>query len=301
MKRKTNIILFLALILIVSMATTLFILKSRDKKNQQGKSEITYNEVNDKLREDESKDKEKKVKEEKNKDRFEGMELKDNSVGIPILYYHSVEESKDNELRISPEKFRKQLKYLKDNNYITLTLEEAYAYIKDNKSVPKNSVVITFDDGYKDNYDNAFPILKEFDYTATVFVISGLIDKDPNYLNSDEIKEMAKGGIEIGSHTVNHEKLVDISKEEQKQTLTKSKEDLEKLTGKPVTSIAYPFGVFDDNIIKLTEEAGYKLGFTINKGWGKGSENPLKLSRVYVSAFITDENFKERISKSNYN
>ncbi|WP_443659102.1 polysaccharide deacetylase family protein [Clostridium algidicarnis] len=297
MKKRSKIIIGLALIFVVSVLSVSLILKVRNNDNISENNKV--NATKDSKEEDQENSEEEK-KEEELEDRFEGMELKDNLVGVPILYYHSVEKSEDNELRIAPEKFRGQLKYLKDNNYVSLTLQELQSYITQNMPIPKNSVVITFDDGYKDNYDNAYPILKEFGYTATIFVISGLIDKDPNYLNSDHIKEMSKNGIEIGSHSINHENLLEISKEDKIETITKSKQDLEKLIEKPVISIAYPFGKFNDDIVNITKGAGYTLGFTIDKGWGNGKEDPLKLSRVYISAFITDESFKERISKAQY-
>ncbi|SUY47972.1 polysaccharide deacetylase family protein [Clostridium putrefaciens] len=305
MKKQSKIIIALALILICSIFCGSLILKVRNNDNisKNNKVNATNNskeEEQGKVKENNQKHNVNEKKAEKLENRFEGMELKDNLVGVPILYYHSVEKSEDNELRISPKKFRGQLKYLKDNNYVSLTLQELQSYITQNKPIPKNSVVITFDDGYKDNYDNAYPILKEFGYTATIFVISGLIDKDPNYLNSDHIKEMSKNGVEIGSHSINHDNLLEISKEDKIETITKSKQDLEKLIEKPVISIAYPFGKFNDDIVNITKDAGYTLGFTIDKGWGNGKEDPLKLSRVYISAFITDESFKERISKSQY-
>lgn len=293
MKKQSKIMVGIALLFVISVISGLLISKVRSNNN------ISANNKGSSIK-DSKEEKEKDSSNEKKEDRFEGMELKDNVAGIPILYYHSVEESEDNELKISPEKFRGQLKYLKDNNYVSLTLQELQHYIIDNKPIPKNSVVITFDDGYKDNYDNAYPILKEFGYTATIFVITGLIDKDPNYLNSNHIKEMSKNGIEIGSHSINHENLLEISKENKIETITKSKQDLEKLIEKPVISIAYPFGKFNNDVVNITKDAGYTLGFTINKGWGNGKEDPLELSRVYISAFITDESFKERISKAQY-
>lgn len=297
MKKQSKIMVGIALLFVISVISGLLISKVRSNNNISANNKVSS--IKD-SKEEKEKDSSNEKKEEKLEDRFEGMELKDNVVGVPILYYHSVEESEDNELKISPEKFRGQLKYLKDNNYVSLTLQELQLYIIDNKPIPKNSVVITFDDGYKDNYDNAYSILKEFGYTATIFVITGLIDKDPNYLNSNHIKEMSKNGIEIGSHSINHEKLLEISKENKIETITKSKQDLEKLIEKPVISIAYPFGKFNDDVVNITKDAGYTLGFTINKGWGNGKEDPLKLSRVYISAFITDESFKERISKAQY-
>ena len=92
------------------------------------------------------------------------------------------------------DKLREQLQTIKDNGYTTLTMSELNDYLFKNKPIPEKSVIITFDDGYRDNYTNAFPILKEFNMNATIFVISSYINRDL-YLTSDEIKEMSDYGI----------------------------------------------------------------------------------------------------------
>lgn len=247
--------------------------------------------------------KEEPLKEEtQDKQKEKEVLLKDNSKGIPILYYHSVyDNAKKDEVVIDPNKFREQMKYLKDNGYITLTLKEVYNYIKNNEKVPEKSVAITFDDGWVDNYDNAFPVLKEFGFKATIFTITDLIDTHHLYLKSDQIKEMSDYGIDFGSHTLNHDKLDEIKSEDRKLNLNKSKEKLEKITQKEVISIAYPFGSYDEEVIKDTKSLGYKLGFTINSGWANGESNLFEIQRVYVNGNASMDVFKERINNPNYN
>lgn len=289
MKNKRYIIVLITALIILLVGILAFNAKNK-----------TYTDYINKANEEEPLKDDTLIEEEKNLEE-DNVLLKDNSIGIPILYYHSVfEDSKKDEVVIDTEKFREQMKYLKDNNYKTLTLDETYNYIKNNEKVPEKSVVITFDDGWIDNYDNAFPILKEFNFKATIFVITDLVDAHHLYLKSDQIKEMSDYGIEFGSHTLNHDNLLDISKEKRKKTLEESKVFLEKITQKPVISIAYPFGVYDQSVLKATNDLGYKLGFTTNKGWVNNKSELLELERVYVNGNAPMEVFKERISNPNY-
>ncbi|MCJ7691048.1 MAG: polysaccharide deacetylase family protein, partial [Clostridiaceae bacterium] len=93
--------------------------------------------------------------------------VKHNDKGIPVLMYHAIGYEKGNTARVPKENFKEQMKYLKDNGYVTLTLDEAYDFFSNNKPIPEKSVVLTFDDGYVDNYVEALPILKEFGFKAT--------------------------------------------------------------------------------------------------------------------------------------
>ena len=196
---------------------------------------------------------------------FDEATLINDNRGVPVLYYHSVRESADNEVTITPEMLKTQLKYIKDEGYVTLTLSELKAYLLNNSPIPNKSIVITFDDGYMDNYYNAFPILKDFNMVATIFCITSKLDGS-YYLSKDAINEMSNYGIDIQSHTVNHPKLDKMTYDEQLTELKESKKTLESITGKKVDSIAYPFGDFNDDSIKAAKDAGYTLGFTTKRG-----------------------------------
>ena len=215
-----------------------------------------------------------------------------NTKGIPILYYHSVRPTEDNELIISPEKLKEQLEFLKSEGYQSLSLKEFSEYILNNAPVPEKSVLITFDDGYMDNYANAFPVLKELNMKAVIFCITFKLDGS-YYLSNDAIKEMTDYGIDIQSHTVNHDDLSSLNYQDTLTTLKNSKENLESITNSKIYAIAYPYGKFNDNTFDAAKNAGYTLGFITNTGLAKPSDDPLKLKRIYISSEYNLDTFKK--------
>ncbi|MBU5486231.1 polysaccharide deacetylase family protein [Clostridium sp. MSJ-11] len=223
-----------------------------------------------------------------------------NDRAIPVLMYHSINYEEGNELMVPKEQFREQMNYLYENGYTTLTLNQLYDFFINNKPIPEKSVVITLDDGYKDNYTNAFPILKEFNFNAVVFVITNNIDNHKNFLTSEQILEMDKNGIEIQSHTANHERLPTLSYENQVRTLKVSKEFLEKLLNKESLYIAYPYGDANSDTIKAAKEAGYKMAFTTKGTWSDKTDGILSLDRVYISANFDMDEFHRRLTNKDY-
>lgn len=232
---------------------------------------------------------------------FKNGILKYNDKSIPVIMYHSIDYEAGNELRIPKETFREQMKYLKDNGYTTLTFDELYSFMTNNKPVPEKSVVLTFDDGYKDNYDNAYPILKEYGFNATIFVITNCIDKDKAFLTSKQLNEMEKNGIDIESHTLNHDKLDRLSYDKQVETLKGSKDYLEKLLNKKIKYIGYPYGEYNNNTIKSAKDTGYNMAFTTESGWANKQQGIYTLHRVYISANHSIKEFERRIADPNYN
>lgn len=231
---------------------------------------------------------------------FTGPNLKYNNKGIPVLMYHSIAYEKGNELRIPKEKFREQMRFLKEKGYTTLTLDELYEFFVNNSPVPEKSVVLTFDDGYVDNYTNAYPILKEFGFNAVVFIITNNIDNLKGYLTSDQIIELAKNGIEVQSHTVNHEKLSTLNYNKQLETLKNSKKFLENTLGRKISYIAYPYGNWNKNTIKAIKEADYKMAFTTSGTWSDKSDGIYTLDRVYISDNFDINEFHRRLTNRNY-
>lgn len=229
------------------------------------------------------------------------VSTKSNNTGIPVLMYHSVMYEKGNQLRIPKEKFYDQMKYLKDNEYTTLTLDELYNFLVNNKLVPEKSIVITFDDGYVDNYTNAYPVLKEFGFKATIFVITCTVDTNSSYLTSSQLKELEANGIQIEGHTVRHVELNKLSYAAQLKTLKDSKKLLDELLHKDVKYMAYPSGKYNEDTIKAAKESGYKMALTTMGGWADKSDGILTLNRVYISSLASVEDFKYRITHPNYN
>lgn len=292
--KKKFIIIFSSIISLLVLSSSFIYItslshnKSLDNTNAQIQSNDSseaqsYNSFNNETSSQESK--------------FDKANLVNDNIGVPVLYYHSVTEPESNEVIISPEKLRTQLKYIKDQGYITLTMNELNNYLLNNSPIPKKSIVITFDDGYMDNYSNAFPILKELNMNATIFCITADLDGS-YYLSKEAIKEMSDYGIDIESHTVNHPKLDKMTYEDQLTELKESKKVLESITGKTVNSIAYPFGNFNDDSVKAAENAGYNLAFTTNRGLTDRDDNPLKLDRIYISSNYDMDTFKEVLTKT---
>lgn len=232
-----------------------------------------------------------------NSNRFGNLNLTSQNIGVPVIYYHSVDKNADNEVTITPDMLEEQLNYINDNNYITITMEELYEHLQKNKPIPEKSILITFDDGYMNNYTEAFPILKNLNMKATIFCIGNSLDGS-YYLSEEAIKEMSDYGIDIQSHTVNHLHLDTLSYDEQLLELKNSKEILEKITGKEIISIAYPFGDYNEDTIKAAKNSGYKLAFTTNLGLSDRDDNIYELDRIYISSYYDMDAFKKLLNNT---
>jgi len=228
------------------------------------------------------------------------LSLKYNNESIPVLMYHSIGPARLNPYVVSTNRFNLDMKYLKDNKFTTLSTDELYDFMVKNKPVPKKSVLITFDDGYEDNYTNAFPILKKYKFKATIFVITGYVDNAKQFLTSAQLKEMQENGIDIESHTNLHEKLGIYNYASQLKTLEISKEYLENTLHKTVKYIAYPFGSYNLDTLRAVNASGYKMAFTINGRWANTSNGILSLNRVFISGFHRSNSFQTRVNHSWY-
>jgi len=212
-------------------------------------------------------------------DRFAGKNLVI-PAGIPVLCYHAFGD--DSQVTyISEKKFREQMQYLKDNSYFTLTLDEFNDFILNKKPIPEHSVLITIDDGYMNNYQIAYPILKELGLNATIFIITNGIN-DGYYMSADQLVDMSKNGISFGSHTTNHQQLDKLTYEEQLKIMQDSKTALENILGTKITAFCYPFGKFNENSKKAAKESGYSTAFNINGGFADLNDNPLNIDRQVV-------------------
>lgn len=236
------------------------------------------------------------------KDRYEGLKLIENTQGIPVLCYHAISNAPANAdpnlktLYVSPENFKKQMQYLKDNGYFTMTMDEFYDYYKNGAKIPEKSVLITFDDGYEDNYTNALPVIKDLGLNATVFMISGSIGTK-GYMTAEQVKEMDKSGFEVQSHTVTHSKLSELTYEKQVKELADSKATLEKLLNKKIEFIAYPESKFNDDTKKACKETNYKIGFNLSGGAGDPKDAAYNVDRTYISGAYTMDQFKNKLVK----
>lgn len=191
---------------------------------------------------------------------------------VAVLGYHSfikhderVKKNVQDNLIMDIEKFEEQLKYLKKHHYKTLTLNEFACYHNKTCKIPRKSVLITMDDGYQSNYDLAFPLLKKYNMNAVVFYVGNNYDgHNKNYMNIDTIKKIKKEypNIEVASHSYNLHEDGAIDKGNDY-----IKEDFNKMNGIINTSyFAYPYGHYNDDIIKVLKDNNYKLAFTFGPG-----------------------------------
>jgi peptidoglycan/xylan/chitin deacetylase (PgdA/CDA1 family) len=208
-------------------------------------------------------------------------DLKYNDEGLPILMYHHVASAPSDGIYILTKDFREQMQYLKDNGYKTLTMAEAYSFFAENKPVPRKSVVLTFDDGYQDSYTDAFPILKEFGFKATLFMIKSFADSGS--LKQNQLIEMDKNGFDVESHSDNTDYLTQYSYETQLTKLEKSKAYLENALNKKVEFFAYPNGQYNDDSIKALQNSGYKMAVIASHGTANKSNGIYTLYRTPVN------------------
>lgn len=187
---------------------------------------------------------------------------------IPVLTYHSITDSESSSMNLNIQEFEKQVNFLASHNYHSLTLEEVECFLEGSCSIPRKSVLITFDDGWKNNLELAFPILKMNGLNATLFYIGNNYDgHNPNFLDLNDLELIKKEypNIEIASHTydLHVEDAYTLSVDELKDDMDNMKEVVDS------SYIAYPYGHHSDNYHKALEEEGYKLAFT----FGPGSEH----------------------------
>ena len=188
---------------------------------------------------------------------------------IPILLYHSISNDKS-PLSLDINEFEKQIIYLKERNYITTNFDQI-------NNLEKKRIIITFDDGYKDLNSHVLPILKKYDFTATCFVVSGLLGKkntwdegkknfiSKNLMNINDIREWIKNGMFIGSHSHNHLNLTSLNIDEITNELIYSKKFLEDEIGVSINNFSYPYGKVNDTVYKITKKI-FDKATTTNRG-----------------------------------
>lgn len=225
--------------------------------------------------------------------------------GPIVLMYHSVQgdEGKDSSVwSVNAKSFSNQMGFLKKEGWQTFLFRD----LLNAENLPPKSVVITFDDGFADNYENGFKVLKNLSMCATWFIASGCIGKksawhDPDgppksMLSERQIYEMAEAGMEIGAHSRTHVSLPTLDSKKLEDEVMGSKEDLTSLLGQPVLSFAYPFGHYDERSLDAVRRAGYLVACTTETGWFGGEKNLLKVRRIPVFPYDTLGRFARKFA-----
>jgi len=216
--------------------------------------------------------------------------------GIPILMYHSIDNN-NVFFTVKLEVFKKQMKYLKDNDYSVISLTELVRILESNNNLPDKTIVLTFDDGFGDNYSNVFPILKKHNFPATIFLITGLINKEMNnsqniplkILNWEQIQEMHNSGlIDFQPHTVNHQEL-------NEKEIIDSRKEIEERLNKKCELFAYPRGLYNNKIIDILKDNGFKASRTLKNGKVNKGDNLFELKRISVNSTTSFIQFKKNL------
>ncbi|MCI6151791.1 MAG: polysaccharide deacetylase family protein [Fusobacterium perfoetens] len=232
---------------------------------------------------------------------------------IPVIMYHRIIRETDEKgvhgIYVLDKVFDEQMKYLKENGYQTITFED----IKSGKYRERFNrgnkwIMITFDDGYKDNYEVAFPILKKYGFKGTIYLLGEAKynswdvnnPKNPEkkfiLMDDEEILEMQEYGIEFGGHTLNHPMLARLDLEKVKKEILESKKITEKMLGKKMNCFAYPYGNLSEEVKEIVKEAGYEFAVATDSGDITFDKDLFQIRRIAIFPKNNMLSFKRKVS-----
>ncbi len=216
------------------------------------------------------------------------------SVRVPILYYHRVEDHLSPDKGISPRAFAAQMGYLRKKNFQSISFEQLADYFIKGRPLPSRPVILSFDDGYLDNFTRAYPILKQNGFRATIFLVSDYIGRRSEWagctgedvaplMSREQLLTLVREGFEPGGHTRLHSDLTAVPFEEARREVEEGKQALENLLQRPIRSFAYPFGNFNPEVVELVREAGFTSARTVHTDNTHGLEDLLTLRCVKLN------------------
>jgi len=219
------------------------------------------------------------------------------AIRLPIIMYHYVEYVKDKgdtirqKVNINPATFEWQIKTLKENGYQFYFVKDIPQLLRDDK-ISSRAAVITFDDGYRDFYTDAFPILKKYQVKSTNYIICDFID-GKNFMTENQIREVVKSGlVEIGAHTMNHAYLKLMASPSAKKEIVDCKKDLETMLGNKVKTFAYPYGAFSQETVDEVKKASFSAAVSVIPGIIQSENNLFYLSRIRPGIITTTDILK---------
>ncbi|MBI3732480.1 MAG: polysaccharide deacetylase family protein [Chloroflexi bacterium] len=206
---------------------------------------------------------------------------------VPVLMYHHIAIPPENadairlDLSVPPASFEEQMAYFAAQGYHAVKPADVYDAVVGGKPLPSNPIVFTFDDGYDDNYLNALPILKKFNFTGTFYIPTGLLAR-PGYMTWEQIALLEKSGMDIESHSVTHPSLKGKTADFIRREAGQSKRALEAALGAPVQFFCYPAGAYDKTTIQVLQELGYLSATTTQAGAWQKPDEPYQWPRVRI-------------------
>lgn len=232
-----------------------------------------------------------------------------NTNKINILLYHQIGDKPNKQTNLDcfckTKQFYLQMEFLMGCNYKVISLSKAMDLIFNKRFIDEKYIVLTFDDGCEKFYDTTFPILQEFNFPSAIYPVASYLGKYASWSakNNPELKilsknmviELSKLGVEIGSHTLDHLKLTQINKADAFKQVKESKEILEQLISKRVTSFAYPHGDYNYETIEIVKELGFSNALTCIANCAEKAQSPFEIPRKYITYFDDVEKFKQKI------
>ena len=221
---------------------------------------------------------------------------------VPVLCYHAIREilkgdsPEQKTYSVSPENFALQMKTLADNGYTTVTPDQLKDFYTTNGPLPEKPIMVTFDDGRKEQYTIGAQIMEKHNFRGVFFIMTVSLGKN-HYMSRDDVKALSDKGHIIGCHTWDHHKVTGYNNEDWKLQLAKPKKQLEKITQKPVTTFAYPYGLWNYAATDSLKSHGFTTAFIF---YGKqDATRPLyTLERINIPNSLKIENFIKKIEKS---
>jgi peptidoglycan/xylan/chitin deacetylase (PgdA/CDA1 family) len=217
---------------------------------------------------------------------------------VPILMYHYVSDPPADadrvrvDLSVTPRRFEEQLRYLKDAGYTCVSLSDLVRYLQEGTPLPPNPVVLTFDDGYVDNYLYAFPLLRQYGFRGTFFVITGFLDEQRHgYLSWEQAATMEENGMDVEPHSYTHTDLRGRSVDYLVWQIEGSREAIEAHLHKTAAFFCYPAGRYDAQTIAVLRSAHFQAAVTTNPGSDHTTSGLLELTRVRVHGGDAIEKF----------
>ncbi|WP_420961832.1 polysaccharide deacetylase family protein [Brucella sp. IR073] len=229
-------------------------------------------------------------------------------MNIPILLYHQIDiplkrKAPFRSMTVHPDRFRSQMRWLKRLGYKGLSLRDALPYIEGRER--GKVAVITFDDGFRNVYENALPVLQELGFTATNFFVSNQVGRRNEWdipigiapapcMSAPQLREWAALGHEVGAHTLDHVHLPDAPFDEAKRQIAGSREALQDILGGPVTAFAYPYGDENARLRKAVREAGFTHALTTERRKTRPEDDPFGLPRLTIRRNDTAVHFLKK-------
>ena len=226
-----------------------------------------------------------------------------------VLLYHSIGEKTPDDtcdIRVTAEEFHKQMEYLYREDYKVCDLGDLIDHMKTGGNIDKKSVAITFDDGYEDVLTNTLPTLQKFGFSATAFVVPEYIKRRKrrgrgafdnwNYLSLEQVQELGRQGISIGSHSVTHRRLSCLGQAEVRQEVIDSQQQLEDAIKRPIALYSYPYGCFDEELKRLLRSTGYVAACSSIMGRNDCKTDLFELRRTEITGYDSEFEFEKKVN-----